>query len=373
MKIAIMIPLFPPKWLAGTEIATYNIAKHLARRGHEVHVITALDTGLPKESTEEGIYVHRIFWQKIRFVGVISFWTKVFLVLRKVNPDIIHAQSIGICIPAFIAKKLLRKPYVVWGRGSDVYLPGKFTKSISKLVLKNANTVIALTDDMKREMQNICSREVSVIPNGIDLTSFGDLSRKEARSKLQIKEGEKVILFVGTLRPVKGVRYLIEAMSGVNQDHPKAKLMLVGDGEEREELESLVEEFGLNERVKFIGRVQNEEIPQYMVASDVLVLPSLSEGFPVTILEAMASGLPIVATKVGGLPEIIKDGENGILVESKSPDEIAEKVLLILGDDGLREKISGNNRGEAKRYSWKSAVDKLEEIYQKSSVNLSSI
>lgn len=364
MKIAITIPLFPPKWLAGMEIATYNIAKHLARMGHEVHVITALDEGLPKESMEEGFHVHRIFWRKIRFVGVISFWAKVFLILRKVNPDIIHAQSIGICIPAFIAKKLLRKPYVVWGRGSDVYLPGKFIKSISKLVLKNANMVIALTDDMKREMQKICSRDVSVIPNGIDSERFENLSRESIRKKLKIEDNEKIITFVGTLRPVKGLKYLIKAMKFMIEENKNVKLMLVGDGEEREELESLVEDFGLKERVEFIGRVQNEEIPQYLVTSDVFVLPSLSEGFPVTILEAMASELPIVATKVGGLPEIIKDGENGFLVEPKYPEKIAEMVLLVLGNDELRERISKKNKEKAKDYSWDCVVEQLECIYK---------
>jgi N-acetyl-alpha-D-glucosaminyl L-malate synthase BshA len=364
MRIAITIPLFPPKWLAGTEIATYNIAKHLARRGHEVHVITALDKGLPEESTEEGFYVHRIFWQKIRFVGVISFWTKVFLILRKVNPDMIHAQSIGICIPALIAKKLLRKPYVVWGQGSDVYLPGKFIKSISKLVLKNADTVIALTEDMKSEMQKFCDRAILVIPNGIDSESFENLSRESIRKKLKIKEDENVITFVGTLRPVKGVKYLIRAIKLITKVNGNVKLMLVGDGEEREYVEDLVEELDLNECVKFIGRVQNEEVPEYMVASDIFVLPSLSESFGIVNLEAMASGLPIVATKVGGLPEIVKDGENGFLVEPKNPKQIAEGTLLLLRDNELRERISKNNKEKAKKYGWDGVVERLEEAYQ---------
>jgi len=369
MRIAITIPLFPPKWLAGTEIATYNIAKHLARRGHEVHVITALDKGLPKESMEEGFYVHRIFWRKIRFVGVISFWAKVFLILRKVNPDIIHAQSIGICIPAFIAKKLLRKPYVVWGQGSDVYLPGKFIKSISKLVLKNANTVIALTEDMKREMQKIYSRDVSVIPNGIDLNNFKSVSRKKARSKLQIKEDEKIILFVGTLRPVKGVRYLIEAMSGINQECPKVKLLLVGDGVDMPYLKRIVKHLNLKEFVTFVGKVPNENVSQYMAASDIFVLPSLSESFGIVNLEAMTFGLPIVATRVGGLPEIIKDGANGFLVEPKNPRQIAEKILLLLEDNELKEIISKNNKNKAKDYGWGGVVGKLEEVYRKLLVN----
>ena len=364
MRIAILVSGFPPKWLAGTEIATYNIAKYLARSGHEVHVITSLDEGLPKESMEKGFYVHRIFLRKIRFIGIMSFWIKIFWHLKKIKPDIVHVQSIGIGIPAFLSKKILKKPYIVWGRGSDIYLPDKFTKSISKLVLKNADAVIALTEDMKREIKKIYGRDIFVIPNGIDLNKFNNLSKETLRKRLEIKEDEKIITFVGTLRIVKGVKYLIKAMKIIKQKSPDTKMMLVGDGEEREELESLVEELGLKERVKFIGRVQNEEIPQYMVASDVFVLPSLSEGFPVTVLEAMASGVPMIATNVGGLPEIIKDGENGFLVEPKNPEEIAEKVLLLLEDDKLRERISRNNKKKAKGYSWDSAVEKLEEVYQ---------
>ena len=364
MRIAITVPLFPPEWLAGTEIATYNIAKHLARRGYEVHVITSLDKGLPKESMEERLYVHRIFWRKIRFIGIMSFWMKIFWCLKTIKPDIVHVQSIGMGIPGFLAKTFLKKPFVVYGRGSEVYLPLTFKNTILKLVLKNADDVIALTEDMKNGMQKFCDKDILVIPNGIDLETFKGLSRETARTRLEIRDNANVILFVGRLHHVKGVKYLIKAMELIVRKNKNAKLMLVGDGEEREELESLVEKFGLKERVKFVGRVQNEEIPQYMVASDVLVLPSLSEGFPVTILEAMASGLSIVATTVGGLPEIVKDGENGFLVEPNNYGQIAEKVILLLEDEELRYKISKNNKERTKRYSWGHAVNKLEEIYQ---------
>ena len=365
MKIAILVLLFPPKWLAGTEIATYNIAKYLAKRGHEVHVITTLDEGLPKENMEEGFYVHQIFLRKIRFLGVISFWLKIFWHLKKIKPDIVHVQSVGIGIPAFLSKKILEKPYIVWGRGSDIYLPDKFTKSISKLVLKNADAVIALTGDMKKKMQKFCDKDISVIPNGIDLERFSNLSKEDIRKKLKIKEDEKVIIFVGTLRPVKGVKYLIKAMKIISPKNANTRLMLVGDGDERGNLEKLVKGLSLEEYVKFVGKVPNEKVPEYMAASDVFVLPSLSEGFPVTVLEAMASGVPIIATNVGGLPEIIKDGENGFLVEPKNPEKIAEKVLLILEDDGLRERISRNNKEKVKGYSWESVIERLEKVYLK--------
>ena len=316
MRIAIMVTLFPPKWLAGTEIATYNIAKYLAKRGHEVHVITSLDEGLPKESIEEGFCVHRIFWRKIRFIGIMSFWMKIFGLLKSVNPDIIHVQSVGIGIPAFLSKKILKKPYVVYGRGSEIYLPWMFKDPISKLTLKNADAVIALTEDMKKEIKKKHSREVFVIPNGIDLERFKDLSRATIRKRLKIEDEVKIIIFVGSLRPVKGVRYLIEAMRVIRDKDNNIKLLLVGDGEEREYLEKLVEDLDLEKCVRFIGRVQNEEVPGYMAATDVFVLPSLSEGFPVAVVEAMGSGLPIIATKVGGLPEIIKNGEIDLIINT---------------------------------------------------------
>ncbi|WP_082223165.1 glycosyltransferase [Methanoculleus sp. MH98A] len=99
MKIAILVGLFPPKWLAGTEIATYNLADHLARKGHEVHVITSHDDGLPGLCEENGFYIHRIAWPKIRFIGLVAFWVSICLKIRKIKPDIVHAQSLGGGVP----------------------------------------------------------------------------------------------------------------------------------------------------------------------------------------------------------------------------------------------------------------------------------
>jgi len=358
MKIAILVSLFPPKWLAGTEIATYNTAKHLAKRGHEVHVITSLDEGLPKESMEEGFHVHRIRRRKVRYLGVISFWLKTPLVLRTIEPDIVHSQDIIMGMPGLVAKTFFSKKFVVCGRGTDVNNPGLFMKPLSRLVLGNADAVIALTEDMRKKMQRNCNRDISVIPNGLNLEKFENLSRDETQSK-----NEKLIIFVGRFRPEKGVKYLIEAMNIIIQHVQPVKLILVGEGPEEEKLKQLVGQFNLGRFINFVGQIPNEKVPQYMVTAYVFVLPSLCEGFPNVLLEAMGSGLPIVATNVCGLPEIIRDGENGFLVEPKNPGQIAENVSLLLEDDELREKISKNNKEKARKYSWDSVVDRLEEVY----------
>jgi N-acetyl-alpha-D-glucosaminyl L-malate synthase BshA len=267
--------------------------------------------------------------------------------------------------PCFLVKKLFDIPYVIYCHGSDVYLPWKFKKIISKLVIKNAAAVVVLTNNMKDEIKKNYDRNVLVIPNGIDSEKFKNLSQEKIRDELNIKQNETIIIFIGTLKPVKGVQYLIEAMEILRQKNLDVKLLLIGDGKEKQNLEKLVKKLKLEKHVKFIGKIQNEEIPKYMALSNIFVLPSLSEGFPLTILEAMACGLPIVTTMVRGIPEVVEDGENGFLVEPKNPKEIAEKVLLLLKDDKLREKISNNNKEKAKKYSWENVVEKLEKVYLK--------
>lgn len=358
MKIAILVYLFPPKWLAGTEIATYNLADHLARRGHEVHVITSHDAGLPEFSDENGFYIYRIEWPKIRFIGMIIFWLKIYQKLRTIKPDVFHAQSVLSGIPAWAAKKFLKIPYVVWGQGSDIYLPDRFTRLTSKFILQNADAVLALTQNMKQKMKQIYDRDISIVPNGIDLEKF------KIPSESKKGRDAKTIVFVGRLHPVKGVRYLLQAMKIVHAEMPDAKLILVGDGEERENLESLTNSLGIRECVEFAGKVPHERIQDYMNQAEVFVLPSLSEGFPVTILEAMACGLPIVATNVRGIPNIVEEGVNGYLVNVKSPDEMAERILFLLQNDEMRERMSANNREKVELFAWDKIAIRVEDEYQ---------
>ncbi len=365
MKIAILVQLFPPKWLGGMEIAAFNIAKILAKNGHNVNVITTADSKIREKKEEEGFTINKIPQLRLKFFGIIIFWLKILFLLKKIDPQIIHVQSIALGIPALLAKKFFKKPYIVYCRGSDVNLSWRRISLIPKLVLKNADRVIALTEDMRGKIKNIYGKDSEIIPNGIDTEKFTNLSKDEVRNKLGIKKDEKIIIFVGTLKFVKGIQYLVEAMKIISKNNPEAKLILIGDGDERENLKKFVESLGLVGCINFLGRKPNEEIPEYMVASDIFVLPSLSEGFTVTILEAMASGLPIVATNVSGLPEITKEGENGFLVEPKNSQQLAEKILFLFQDDNLRKKISENNLKKAQNYSWSKVVKSLESVYNR--------
>jgi len=364
MRIAILVPGFPPKRAAGTEIATQTMARHLTQRGHEVHVITQLDKGLPTKSTDEGFCVHRLKAREMRFLGVMLFWIRIFWLLRTIDPEVVHVQSTYITMPALLAKRFLGKPCVVWAQGSDIYHPTLLERRLTKSAIKNANAIIALTEHMRTTMQSLHQRDVLVIPNGIDLERFAHLFKAEARSELLIEEGKRIIIFVGRLHPVKGVKYLIRAMRLITQAAPEARLILLGDGEEQQNLEALTKELNLENFVTFQGRVSNTETPRFMVASDILVLPSLSEGFPVVVLEAMACGLPIVATDVRGVSEIVADDQNGFTVQPENPEAIADRVLQLLRDEKLRSKIGENNRCHVEQYSWEDVVRRLEAVYE---------
>jgi len=370
MKISIFIKFFPPKHIGGAEIAAYNIAKYFTKKGNEVHVITSRDKGCKRLTFEEGFYVHSLYWLKIKFFGGFLFWINVFLQLRKIKPNIIHFQCIDIGIFAVFLMKILKKPYVVWGQGSDIYQSKFFNKKLLKVVIKNADGVIAMNQDMQQKIKKMYNRDIFIVPTGIDLKRFNNLSRKEIRASLNLKNDEKIILFIGNLRPVKGVIFLIQAMKFIIDKNMNVRLFIVGSGEERKNLENIVKKYDLQKYVTFFGRVSNLKISENIVASDLFVLPSLSEGFPLVILEAMASGLPIIASNVGGLSEIIKDFENGFLVKPKNPEKIAEKVIFLLNDEKLRKTISKNNKEEAKKYCWKNVIEKLENIYFKLTNNV---
>ncbi|PWR71772.1 GT4 family glycosyltransferase PelF [Methanospirillum stamsii] len=359
MKIVIIVTYFLPQRLAGAELASYNLAKHLTRLGHDVHIITTHDPGLPYFHMMEGIYVHRIPYSKFKIVGTLSFCLAIFQTINKIKPSIIQVQGIGVgFISPLILKKLLKIPYIVCGRGSDVYLPNIYTKIISKMILQNADAIVALTDNMRQKMNEILDREIYIIPNGIDLNSF------HAISPYSMLEKDKInIIFIGRLHPVKGIQYLIKAIKQVHEKIPQVRLVLIGEGEQRKSLEDLVERLGIEDCVIFFGSIPNNRIPDILNRADIFTLSSLSEGFPTVILEAMACGIPIVASRVGGIPDIMQNGVNGYLVEPKNPDDIAKKILDLLQHDDLRQEISQNNKTHVKVYGWEKIALRFENIF----------
>jgi glycosyltransferase involved in cell wall biosynthesis len=169
----------------------------------------------------------------------------------------------------------------------------------------------------------------------------------------------------------KGVRYLIEAMPQVCQATPQATLTLVGDGPERPALEKLVQQLGLASKVRFTGSILNEHLKEHYAQADIFVAPSIrdragdTEALGVVILEAAASGTPIVATNVGGIPDIVVDGQTGLLAEPANPESLANAILRLHRNPALASKLAANARELVEsRFSWESVVDRFDTLFR---------
>lgn len=236
-------------------------------------------------------------------------------------------------------------------------------------VLRFTNKIIAVSQDIKNNLMRHGIRESKIvfIQNSVDTkmdSVCARLQRDQARSALNLKEDDFVIGYVGRLSEEKGIRFLIQAMSVPVDSMLQMHLLVVGDGPQKIELENLVKSKGLAERVVFMGFQSNPE--QWLSAMDVFVLPSLTEGTPMALLEAMSCGLPIIASAVGGIPDVIESGQNGLLIASGQPTEITNAIVTLSTSKGLR-----NNLGfEAQKtvrdaYNVCAWINKIEDEYLK--------
>ena len=206
---------------------------------------------------------------------------------------------------------------------------------------------MAASSAIKKYFKEIGCKNIEVIPNGIDLRRFENLERKP--------HDGFVVMAVARLEKVKGLQYLIEAIGKLKIVN--CKLLVIGDGSERKNLENLTREFGLGEKVKFLGEIQNERIPEYLTQADCFVLPSLKEGFGIAVLEAMAAGIPVVASKVGGILDIIEDGKTGLLVEPGNAEAIAGAIQEVYSSRRF-------TRADLEKYNWQNITERVYKIYE---------
>jgi len=255
--------------------------------------------------------------------------------------------------------------YHGWKRG----LERAFNKSVGRWTLRSVDRVIALTPSQAEMLEGLGARreKITVIPSWVDLPAVG--SRVDAVGfRAAHKLGDKrVVLFVGRLLPVKGLNYLIEAAS-LTQTRPT--VAIIGDeapgyAGSREALVQQVKRLGLEERVLFLGRFDREDLAAAYEAADLFVLPSLGEGLPIALLEAMAYGKCAVATDVPGNRDVIRDGENGALVEARNPAALAHKIDVLLGDDSLRARLGAQARRDIGRdYTCDVVMKKILDLYE---------
>lgn len=258
-------------------------------------------------------------------------------------------------------------PYIVSLRGSDV--PGysdrfpiiyKFIKPLVRLIWKKSSAVIANSSGLRKlAFRTNDDQKIDLIYNGIDTENFKPKKEKQPADKIIITTGASRI----TAR--KGIIYLIKAMPEIIKDYPETYLKLMGDGNEKESLEILVRELGLEKNIQFLGRIPREETSPYYQEASIFVMTSFNEGMSNAMLEALASGLPVISTETGGARELVKEDLNGFFIRMKNSEDLAEKIKRLLANPGLREKMGEESRKIAEKMSWKNVAEKYFEEYKK--------
>jgi glycosyltransferase involved in cell wall biosynthesis len=246
-------------------------------------------------------------------------------------------------LAAVLLGKVLGIPVTVSARGSDINLyPGYgLIRPMIQWTLEHAANVIAVSAALKDAMLALGASpsKIHVIPNGVDAERFRYVARSEARGKLKVPSNVEILISVGALIPAKGHHLLIRAFAQVAPRHPDLQLHILGEGSYRPELEGLVRELGLKDKVQMPGKRPNEELQLWFNAATLSCLASAREGWPNVITESLACGTPVVATRVGGIPEILHKPELGVLVE-QTVDSIASGLEKALSKSWDREAIS---------------------------------
>jgi len=286
---------------------------------------------------------------------------------EKLNFDIIHAHFIH--PSGYVGAKLKSKyykPLIITAHGGDIYLqPFKNDKWLysTRNILKQADKIITTSRrnyNIITEKLDIPKKKIKIIKNGFNEKLFHPIKKEMARDKLLLPKNVKIILSIGNITEIKGHKYLIEAMNKIVLTRKNVLCIIIGKGSKLK-LERLVEKLDLANYVVINDNKSHEEIPLWINACDIFVLPSLDEGSPTVIPEALGCGKPVVATRVGGVPEIIQNKDIGLLVEKQDPESLSEGIQLAFKKRWDSEKIVGYAK---QSYTWQQISRDILKVYR---------
>ena len=314
--------------------------------------------------------------RRISPLNDIKAFISIFRFLRRSKPDIVHTHTSKAGILGRLAAWMARVPIIIHTPHGHVFY-GHFGRSLSRIFLQMEKLLgrithhhIALTPEEGNDYLNLGvakSNNISVIHSGVDLNCFKRSVTKSnpKRNELGISPDSLVVGYVGWLIPIKGVTYLVNAMAKIVEQHPKSLLVLVGKGDDKGEeeikLKEQVERAGLADKVRFLG--WRPDVDEIMGCFDIFVLPSLNEGMGRVLVEAMAAGLPIVASRVGGIPDLVKHGENGLLVPPADTSALEKAISSLLHDGARRKRMGKAGKKMCGPYSAEAMVEQIDVLY----------
>jgi glycosyltransferase involved in cell wall biosynthesis len=384
MKILIVTTSYPSVRAPHNGVLIREHCLELRRRGEDVVVLVPrVFEEDPPEADDEGIEVHRFgFWSGQRLlteyetIPAARMSTYLFggiaaaaRLIRSERPDVVHGHwAIPTGLIAVVASGLTgRRPVIVTAHRKDIEVAqsgSRVAGALARFTLRRADRVVAVSSALRAKLVDEMGSDpalVSIVPMGVDTTAFAPSDMTAARSGLQIAPDARLVLFVGGLIPVKGVADLIEAMPSIEPDDPATLLVLAGHGPLEAELRTRAADLGWSERVRFLGAVAHDDLPRWMNAADVLVLPSYSEGLPVCLMEAAATGLPMVATDVGGSAEVLALDPRNVLVSPGDVEGLAAAITTVLAAP-RSERTS--MLGSAPLFTLDGCIDRMEQLYE---------
>jgi glycosyltransferase involved in cell wall biosynthesis len=377
----------------GTGAYVYYLSHSLQKLGHNVHVVAR-----DKQDSEKivnGIQVHYVkgvgnaltrYWRFARSAS------KKIEELNKQNGfDIIHSNLPlvpSFAIPNDSAKAIVCAVHSTW-KGEAIVTKRDNPKELNpnekamirfnfvlrayeKKLMKRSDALIAVskyTVDELTELYGIEEEKIHVIYNGVDVEKFKPRpNRAEMHREFGLEEDHKIVLFVGRLYHRKGLEILLRSIPPVLREFSKVKFVISGKGfkKKEENLRILAQELNIEENVKFLGYVPDEKLPSLYSASDIFVLPAIYENFPFAILEAQAAGLPVISTKVGGIPEFLVDNENGFVIDPGDSTQLTQRLLALLQDAKLAKEMGDRGRKLIEeKFDWRIITGQVIDLYHK--------
>jgi glycosyltransferase involved in cell wall biosynthesis len=384
MRVLLTTDYFLPEGLGGVERVVHEVGIRLAGMGHQVHVLTLTSSGsvtYPRTAVDgDGLIVHRL--PAVDLMPILHFQARLPVgaiprmasIVRSIRPDIINLHNI-----LFFSSPVTALLRAVLAHGTPMvttmHLGGMddlkgavglgvrlWERTVARIPLGSSRRVICVSRAVARHavQLGVSPDKLDVIPNGVDLSRFTP-SPEDASDRTN---HHFTIIFIGRMVFNKGPQYLVDAAPLVLAAIPNARFLMVGDGVERPRLERRVHQLGIDHAFRFTGGIH--DVSPLLRASDVCVRPSLSEGMPLTVLEALASGIPVVATPVGGTPELVLEGATGVLTPVGDVKSLAD-AIIDLGRNSRKRRLMGEQGRELmeREYGWERVAAKTEQVYQK--------
>ncbi len=359
----------------GSSGVVCRLARDLKELGHDIFIASgpAWDPDFDTRFlTEMGIVIIRIpsLRRDISPLRDLTAFFKIFKVIKEVRPDIIHTHTSKAGFIGRIAAAVARVKCVVHTPHGHVLYGyfGRFTTRVficlERIATRFSSKIIALTDIEKKEYVQkriAADNKITVIQCGIDIKGFIAGDGKALRSELGISSYTSLLGWVGRIDPIKGCDVFLKACALISRELPQARYLVIGDGILREEMEGLAQSLGLKGSVSFLGF--REDMPVVMNSLSLLVHTPFNEGLGKVLLEAMACAKPIVACAVGGIPEIVTHGLNGLLVPAGDYVSIADESVRILKDKALSERLGKEGRKKAGAFDNRHMVEKTIKLY----------